>query len=331
MAVQFKDYYQTLGVTRTASAEEIKQAFRKLARIHHPDVAKNKAAGEAKFKEINEAYEVLGDPDKRKRYDELGANWQDGGGQQAYGGAGPRAGGRGRGPAGGPDFEFDGTGFSDFFESFFGSGRAGGGGGARRRGPFPMEGDDEEFSHPGNDVEADLLVTLEDALRGSKRTVTLRRPSRDGGEDRLDTYNVKIPAGVHEGQRIRLAGQGGAGLGGAAAGDLYLRVRLARHPDFSVEGTDLNFDLDLAPWEAVLGVSVKIPALDGLTSLKVPAGTATGSRLRLRGLGLPREDKTRGDLYATVRVQVPATVSTEEKAQWEKLAAVSKFNPRKPG
>jgi len=329
MAVQFKDYYQTLGVARTASPEEIKQAFRKLARIHHPDVAKNKATGEVKFKEINEAYEVLGDPEKRKRYEELGANWQDGGGQQPYG-AGPRGSTRGRGPAGGPDFEFDGTGFSDFFESFFGSGRGGpGAGGPRRRGPVAMDEDEEAFSHPGNDVEADLLVPLEDALHGSKRKVTLRRPAQNGGDERLNTYEVKIPAGVREGQRIRLAGQGGAGYGGAAAGDLYLRVRLARHPDFTVEGADLNYDLDLAPWEAVLGVSVKIPALDGLTSLKVPAGTAAGSRLRLRGLGLPREDKTRGDLYATVRVQVPATVSDEERAGWEKLASVSKFNPRK--
>ncbi len=237
--------------------------------------------------------------------------------------------GAGARPVGGPDFEFGGTGFSDFFESFFGSGRSGTG--SRGRGPFPMEGDDEEFSHPGNDVEADLLVTLEDALRGATRKVTLRRPAQDGGEDRLETYNVKIPAGVHEGQRIRLAGQGGAGRGGAAAGDLYLRVRLARHPDFSVEGADLNFDLDLAPWEAVLGVAVKIPALDGLTSLRVPAGTAAGSRLRLRGLGLPREDKTRGDLYATVRIQVPGEISAAERAEWEKLAKVSTFNPRKPG
>jgi len=323
MAVQFKDYYETLGVSRTATPEEIKQAFRKLARVHHPDVAKNKVAGEVKFKEINEAYEVLGDPEKRKRYDELGANWQDGG--AAAQGAGPRY---RRQTAAGPDFEFDGTGFSDFFESFFGSGR--GAGGPRRRGPVAMDEDEEEFSHPGNDVEADLLVTLEDALSGSKRKVTLRRPARDGGEDRLDTYQVKIPAGVHEGQRIRLAGQGGAGHGGAPAGDLYLRVRLARHPDFTVDGADLNFDLDLAPWEAVLGVTVKIPALDGVTSLRVPPGTMAGGRLRLRGLGLPREDKTRGDLYATVQIQVPATVSAEERAQWEKLASSSKFNPRKP-
>ena len=328
MAVEFKDYYQTLGVSRTATPEEIKQAFRKLARLHHPDVAKNKAAGEAKFKEINEAYEVLGDPEKRKRYDELGANWQNGGAQRAYG-SGPRGGMRGRAGAGAPDFEFDGTGFSDFFESFFGSGRGGMGG--RRRGPFPMEGDEEEaFAQPGSDVEADLLVTLEEALRGAVRKVTLRRPSPDGDEDRLDTYNVKIPAGVHEGQRIRLAGQGGAGHGGASAGDLFLRVRLARHPDFSVDGSDLNFDLDLAPWEAVLGVTLKIPTLDGLTSLRVPPGTMAGSRLRLRGLGLPRKESSRGDLYATVRIQVPTDVSTDERAQWEKLAAASKFNPRKP-
>ena len=324
MAVQFKDYYQTLGVARTASPEEIKQAFRKLARIHHPDVAKNKAAGEAKFKEINEAYEVLGDPEKRKRYDELGANWQDGAGAGV-----PRGGQRGqhRGPPGGPDFEFDGTGFSDFFESFFGSGRGGPGGG--RGGPVHMDDDEQAYAYPGNDMEADLLVTLEEAFRGAQRKVTLRRPSQNGGEDRLDTYNVKIPAGVREGQRIRLAGQGGAGYGGAAAGDLYLRVRLARHPDFTVQGADLYFDLDLAPWEAVLGVTVKIPTLDGLTSLRVPAGTVAGSKLRLRGLGLPREDKTRGDLYATVQIQVPTSVTADERAQWEKLGKSSAFNPRK--
>ena len=324
MAVQFKDYYETLGVARTASPEEIKQAFRKLARVHHPDVAKNKATGEAKFKEINEAYEVLGDPDKRRKYDELGANWQDGG-------SGPfAAGGRARGRAsaapGGADFEFGGTGCSDFFESFFGSGRAGFGT-ARHA---PGDEGEEAFVHPGEDVEADLLVTLEEALRGSQRKVTLRRPSHNGGSDRQDTYQVRIPPGVREGQRIRLAGQGGAGHGGAAPGDLYLRVRLARHPDFSVQASDLHFDLDLAPWEAVLGVTVKIPTLDGLTSLHVPPGTAAGSRLRLRGLGLPREGQGRGDLYATVQIQVPSSVSAEARTQWEQLARASNFNPRKP-
>jgi curved DNA-binding protein len=323
MAIKFKDYYETLGVTRAAPPEEIKQAFRKLARVHHPDVAKNKTTGEAKFKEINEAYEVLSDPEKRRRYDELGANWQEGGP------ADPGGVNHGRARAGGaPDFEFGGTGFSDFFESFFGRGREGFG--SHRQSSGYPGGDDEAFPYTGQDVEADILVTLEEALRGSRRKVTLRRPGGRGGPDRTDTYQVRIPAGVREGQRIRLAGQGGAGQGGGPAGDLYLRVRLARHPDFSVQEADLHCDLDLAPWEAVLGVQVKIPTLDGATSLRVPPGTSAGSQLRLRGLGLPREDKSRGDLYATVRVQVPSSVTAEEKSLWEQLDRVSKFKPRGP-
>jgi curved DNA-binding protein len=323
MPVKFKDYYQTLGVERSASPDDIKQAFRKLARIHHPDVAKNKAAGEEKFKEINEAYEVLGDPEKRRRYDELGANWQDGGGGDPAGAH--RGAGAGARP--GSDFEFGGTGFSDFFESFFGGSRDGYGSFGGTEGSVPEDG--EGFVHPGRDVEADIMVTLEEALRGSKRNVTLRRPASNGGDDRTDTYQVRIPAGVREGQRIRLAGQGGEGFGGGRAGDLYLRVRLARHPDFSVKGPDLYFDLDLAPWEAVLGVQAKIPALDGMTSLKVPPGTAAGSHLRLRGLGLPRENGTRGDLYAIARIQVPSSASAGERALWEKLSKESTFKPRK--
>jgi len=325
MALKFKDYYETLGVARTASPEEIKKAFRALARLHHPDVAKNKAAGEAKFKEINEAYEVLGDPEKRRRYDELGANWQDGAGSPSAHGGRPRGGARS--PRGQPDFEFGGTtGFSDFFESFFG----GGGGFESHRRSAGAGAEEEAFTHAGQDVEADLLVTLEEALRGSRRKVTLRRPGGNGDADRTDTYNVRIPAGVHEGQRIRLAGQGGAGFGGGPAGDLYLRVRLAGHPDFTVQGSDLHYDLDLAPWEAVLGVQVKIPALDGPTSLRVPPGTAAGSQLRLRGLGLPREDGSRGDLYASACIQVPSAVSAGEKSLWEKLAETSSFQARKP-
>jgi curved DNA-binding protein len=323
MALKFKDYYETLGVGRTATPDEIKQAFRKLARIHHPDVAKNKVAGEEKFKEINEAYEVLGDPDKRQRYDELGANWQDGaGGEQS----GTRR-GQGARPRSGSDFEFGGTGFSDFFESFFGGSRDGYGSFNGSDGASAEDG--AGFVHPGRDVEADIMVTLEEALRGSKRNVTLRRPGADGAGDRTDTYQVRIPPGVREGQRIRLAGQGGDGFGGGRAGDLYLRVRLARHPDFSVKGPDLYYDLDLAPWEAVLGVQAKIPALDGATTLRVPAGTAAASQLRLRGLGLPREDGTRGDLYAIARIQVPPAPSPEERDLWEKLAKVTTFKPRK--
>jgi curved DNA-binding protein len=325
MAIKYKDYYESLGVARTAAPEEIKQAFRKLARIHHPDVAKNKAAGEERFKEINEAYEVLGDPEKRRRYDELGANWQDGGAEAFNQGASRR--GRQAGPRRDPGFEFGGTGFSDFFESFFGGGRRGFEGFGEEYGQAPeTEG---EFVHKGRDVEADLLVTLEEALNGSARKVTLRRPGTNGEGERTDTYQVKIPPGVREGQRIRLAGQGGAGFGGGESGDLYLRVRLARHPDFSVQGADLHFDLDLAPWEAVLGVQVKIPTLDGTTKLRVPPGTVSGGQLRLRGLGLPGEGGLRGDLYAAVRIQVPASVSAEERAGWERLAKASSFKARK--
>jgi len=325
MAVKFQDYYVTLGVPRTASAEDIKLAFRKLARIHHPDVAKDKVAGEAKFKEINEAYEVLGDPAKRKRYDELGPDWQDGGGASSAHNGGPR--GRTHASQGGPGFEFNGsTGFSDFFESFFAGGRDGFG--SRHSGQGHPGGGEESFAEEGQDVEADLLVTLEEILRGATRKVSLRRPGMDGEAARTNTYQVRIPTGMREGQRIRLAGQGSAGHGGASAGDLYLRIRLARHPDFNVEGSDLHYDLDLAPWEAVLGVKAKIPTLDGATSLTVPAGTASGRQLRLRGLGLTKEDGTRGDLYATVRIQTPVSVTPEERAAWEKLAAISTFKPR---
>ena len=319
MPVQFKDYYQTLGVARTASADEIKQAFRKLARVHHPDVAKNKPAGEAKFKEINEAYEVLGDPEKRKQYDEMGPDWQSG----AAGGPPPRGSQRQRpGAAGEPDFEFGGTGFSDFFESFFSDRR----GGSRRSGrpeSRTYEHDEDTFVQPGRDIEADLLVTLEEVVLGSQRKVTLRRPEMDGAAARNNTYQVRIPAGMREGQRIRLAGQGGPGHGGGEAGDLYLRVRLARHPDFTVEGDDLLCDLDLAPWEAILGAKAKIPTLDGPTILRVAPNTDSDTKLRVRQRGLPREDGTRGDLYAQVRIKTPPTISAEEKALWEKLAQVS--------
>lgn len=288
MAVKFQDYYETLGVAKKASAEDIKLSFRKLARLYHPDVAKDKVTGEAKFKEINEAYEVLGDPEKRKRYDDLGSHWQD----DAQGPSAPdgRPRRRTHSPQGETDFEFSGTGFSDFFESFFGGGRDGFG---SRHPSTGRTSDNEAFAQPGRDVEAALLVTLEEALRGALRKVTLRRPASHGEADRTNTYQVHIPAGVREGQRIRLAGQGGTGYGGGTAGDLYLRVRLARHPEFSVQAADLYCDLNLAPWEAVLGVQAKIPTLDGLTSLRVPAGTTAGSQLRLRGLGLPRENKTR--------------------------------------
>lgn len=325
MAIEFKDYYQILGVSRTATPEEIKQAFRKLARQHHPDVARNKVAGEEKFKEINEAYDVLGDTEKRRKYDELGANWRDGGPPPP-----PTRGNMPRGTRAGsgmPDFEFEGTtGFSDFFESFFG-GRSGGFR-PRRTAGMPGVAPEEDVVFEGEDVEADLLVTLEEALHGAVRRVSLRRSDVNGGPGRTDTYQVRIPTGVREGQRIRLAGQGGPGHGGGSPGDLYLRVRLARHPDFTVQGADLLCELPLAPWEATLGVQADLATLDGRTTVRVPPGSSSGAKLRLRGLGLPREDGQRGDLYATVMVLVPPAISSEERTLWEQLARSSRFNPR---
>ncbi|MDB6146821.1 MAG: hypothetical protein JWO45_485, partial [Spartobacteria bacterium] len=232
MAVQFRDYYETLGVPKTANEDEIRTAFRKLARKYHPDVAKDKKTAEEKFKQINEAYEVLSDAEKRKKYDQLGANWNQPGGFQPppnWGGQQPGGGFyRPGGGDGGVEFEFGGTGFSDFFEAFFGGGRgqsAFGGNFGRR----------EQGAERGSDVEADIMVPLEEVLHGAKRPVSLRRSN----SSKVETYQVKIPRGVREGQRIRLAGQGEAGELGCKSGDLFLRVRLARHPDFRVEGSVL--------------------------------------------------------------------------------------------
>ncbi|HEY1770792.1 MAG TPA: DnaJ C-terminal domain-containing protein [Chthoniobacterales bacterium] len=311
MAVQFRDYYETLGVSKSASAAEIKSAFRKLARQHHPDVAKpkEKAAAEEKFKQINEAYEVLSDAEKRAKYDQLGADWNQPGGFQPPPDWGRAGGGFGRHPGGngGVEFEFNGTGFSDFFEAFFGSGRGESAFGGGRRTPV---------AERGHDVEADIMVTLEEALQGSKRQVTLRR----GGSDKTETYQVKIPRGVHEGQRIRLAGQGEAGARGGKSGDLFLRVRLARHPDFSVEGNDLIYEATLEPWDAVLGTELQVPTLEGERRLKIPPGTQGGKRFRLRERGLPTANGARGDLYVTAQIAVPKNPNEAERALWEQLA-----------
>jgi curved DNA-binding protein len=316
--VAFKDYYQVLGVPPDASAADIKTAYRALARKHHPDVAADRATAEARFKELNEANEVLRDPETRRKYDELGANWK-----QAQHEPAAHRGGFSSGGGTGSAFHFDGTGFSDFFEQFFGSrGAAAGWGRARANGDGAAE-----FVHTGEDIEGDLMVTLDEALHGSTRTLTLRRENRSG-EASTQTLRVTIPAGVREGQLIRLAGVGHEGSGGAAAGDLYLRVRFASHPDVRVSGADLYFDLELAPWEAVLGTKVRVPTLDGVVALKVPPGTSADRHLRLRGKGLPKGDGTRGDLYAVASIQIPDEVTPEQKVIWEQLAAKSTFNPR---
>lgn len=326
MAIKFKDYYQILGVRRTARQEEIKQAYRKLARRYHPDVSGGTPGAEDKFKEINEAYEVLKDEEKRRKYDSLGRGmehehefrspegWDRGGG---WGTTGEMPEGIG--------FNVGGTGFSDFFEAFFGSRRMG-------ADPFDRPGTGAGLrsagARRGGDLEADIMVTLAEAIRGSRRNVSVQRGVDPGQPGRVETYLVKIPPGVRQGQRIRLAGKGDPGAGGGPPGDLFLRVRLSEDPDFRVVDSDLFYDLALAPWEAVLGALVEVPTPSGSASLKIPPGTVAGKKFRLRQQGLPREGGVRGDLYAVVQVQVPASVSPMEKAMWEELARNSHFRPR---
>lgn len=313
--MQFKDYYQTLGVSRSATQDEIKKAFRKAARKHHPDAVPEpeKAEAEARFKEMNEAYEVLGDPEKRQRYDTLGADWERGaqpppGWQQ--GGGGFPGGARGMSAE---DFEFNfgGTGFSDFFEAFFGGSRGGGD-------PFGQRGGGRARSARGADVEADIMVPLEEALHGAKRKITFQRR---GGN--LQTYHITIPAGVREGQRIRLGGQGEAAGPGGTAGDLYLNVRLAAHPDFRIEGSDLFYDFDAAPPLAVLGGTISIPTMEGKANLKLPAGSQPGQKFRLKGRGMPKGNGERGDLFVALNITIPKTLTAEQQEFWEKLSALS--------
>ncbi len=348
MPVKYKDYYQSLGVSRTASAADIKKSFRKLAREFHPDVAKNKKQAEERFKEINEAYEVLGDPAKRKKYDELGPNWSSGADFRPPPGWESVRGGRGAAGQGARgqefEFEFGGTGFSDFFEQLFGS-RGSGAGGFRRPAGFEEE---DLAAERGRDIEGDILVTLEEAMHGSVRSVSVRHGAPcehcggtgqrarhvcnvcggTGQVAKTDTHQVKIPPGVTEGQRLRVAGRGEASMGRGAAGDLYLRVRLAKHPDFEVQEHDLLHEVEIAPWEAVLGANVSVPTLNGQVNIKIPPGTQNGQKLRVRGRGLPQRGGTSGDLIVETRLEVPQRVSDSERKLWEQLAKESGFNPR---
>jgi curved DNA-binding protein len=327
MPVEFKDYYTTLGVARDASQDDIKKAFRKLARQFHPDVAKDKRGAEEKFKAVNEANEVLSDPVKRKKYDELGANWQDEGAFQPPPG---QRGGRARAGTHGQEFHFGGTGFSDFFEQFFS-------GGSRYGFPEgePGLGDEQGSggSRPrrGGDVEGDILVTLEEAMRGTVRPLSLQMVNPQTGETDTRSFQVRIPPGAIDGRRIRVPGQGEPGQGGGAAGDLFLRVRHAAHPDYYSREADIYHDLEVAPWEAVLGAEIMVPTLDGTIKLRVPQGTESGRQLRVRGRGLPRgKSGERGDFFVIVEVSLPTRLNSEERALWEKLRSASDFNPRVP-
>jgi DnaJ-class molecular chaperone len=333
--LEFKDYYQTLGVPKSASAKEIKQAFRKLARKHHPDVNPGDKAAEAKFKEINEAYEVLGDDEKRRKYDELGANWrmyeqaqQQGrpwpGGGSPFGAGGPGPGGAWNINVGGPggyrtmteeemqDLFGNEDPFSDFFRTFFGGGgpREGGRG---RTGRAPR-------SQKGQDIEHDVELTMEEAYHGATRRVSIK----EGGHAR--TVDVRIPAGVKDGSRVRAAGEGASGSNGGSSGDLYLRVRLKPHPVFERKGQDLYTKVAVPVTTAVLGGEAQVPTIPGSVRLKIPEGTQNSQVFRLKGHGMPAVGKPdeKGDLYATVDVQLPRALTKDQRQHYEALARMER-------
>jgi len=301
MPVQYKDYYQVLGVAKGATQDELRKAFRKLARQHHPDVAKDKKTAETKFKEINEAYEVLGDAQKRKEYDELGANW----GKRAQ--QPPPSWNNGFGAQAGAANMND-EGFSDFFEAFFGGARQPMGG-TRRGSPFP--GGPQAAGAQPKHLEAEVQVSVEELLKGARKRVSFRRPP--GGA--LEKVDVQVPAGMVPGQKIRLANRGQNG------GDMFLRVTLV-DPAYSVEGSDLIREVKVPAWQAVLGGEVQVSTPDGHVRLKVPAGTQPGRRFRLSGRGLPAEGKTRGDFYIQTQIQIPESLSLEERAAWVKIQEI---------
>jgi curved DNA-binding protein len=303
--VKFRDYYEVLGVDRTASADEIQKAYRKLARKYHPDINKTKE-GEDRFKEINEANEVLGDPEKRKRYDMLGANYKAGQDFQP-----PPGWGFNQGGAQHFNFGNGGADFSDFFSAIFGAGFGGGGspfqgmGGARRA---------SSFEQPAQ--EAELQISIEDSFKGATKSIELR-----DAHGRVRSLNVKIPVGTADGSTIRLSGKKGES-------DLYLRIRFAPHSRYAVSGNDLIVKLPVAAWEAALGAKVDLTLPDGTIKVSVPPGSQSGSKLRIRGRGFNSAKGIRGDVLAEIKIVVPTSLSSSEREIYEKLQAVSHFNPR---
>lgn len=312
--MEFKDYYQILGVERDADQDEMKRAYRKLARKFHPDVSKEVDA-EARFKELGEAYEVLKDPEKRAAYDQLGANWQGGQDFQPP-------------PDWNAGFEFSGGGFtsadsaaySDFFESLFGRDFSAGG--------YQSEGANQ-YRARGEDHHAKILIDLEDAIEGRTRPITLQVPEIDEHSrvrTRERTLNVRIPKGVAAGQRIRLAGQGAPGIGEAPAGDLYLEIDFHPHSRYRLDGRDLLVDLPIAPWEAALGAKVKVETPTATVELVIPEGSRSGRKLRLKGRGLP--GKNPGDLFMVLQIVVPPADSESTRAMYREMAELTDFDPR---
>ena len=299
--MQYKDYYAIIGLERSAGADDIKRAYRKLARKYHPDVSKE-AKAEDRFKEIGEAYEVLRDPEKRAAYDQLGSSWQS---EQDFT---PPPGWHASGNA--QTHGFDGAQFSDFFESLFG-------GGATRRG---MRGEDE-YAH--------LAVTLEEAFNGATRAVRLTVPHRDQrGQITREacTLNVRIPKGIQQGQQIRLTGQGNPGMGGAGAGDLYLEITIAPHALYRLDGRDLYLTLPVTPWEAALGAKLKVPTLGGAVEVRLPPGSQTGQKLRLKGRGMG--GATPGDQYVLIEIINPRADSDRAQELYRQMAQELPFDPR---
>jgi len=311
--MEYLDYYKILGVARDASQDDIKRAYRKLARKYHPDVSKEPDA-ETRFKEVGEAYEVLKDVEKRAAYDQLGSQWQSG---QNF-----------RPP---PDwdagFEFSGGGYtsgdaefhSDFFEELFGRSFR-----AQQRRPGGFAG------HHGEDHHARVLIDLEDSINGASRSISLRMPelSDDGHVQLRDrTLNVTIPKGIRPGQQLRLAGQGGPGAGGGSAGDLYLEVEFRKHPLYRLDGADIYLDLPVAPWEAALGASVKVPTVSGTVNLKIPADSGQGRKLRIKGRGLPGKEP--GDMYVVLQIALPPANTEAARKLYQEMEQQLGFNPRK--
>jgi len=326
MSVPFKDYYQLLDVPKSASQDDLSKAYKKMARKYHPDLNPDNADAEKKFKEINEAYEVLKDPEKRKLYDSLGPNWQHGQNFQPPPGYGQR--GQGFRSSAGHRFESGGfEGFSDFFETIFG-GQFGGESG-HQGSPFGSGGFGPRQTK-GRDVEVGMELGLEDAFAGGSKTISFQEqvPGPDG-MPRMETKSlqVNIPAGIKNGSRIRLAGQGSQGMRGGPAGDLYLKIKIAPHPQFKLEGNSVIYDLPLAPWEAALGAKVRVPTLTGAVEMNIPAGTGSGKKLRLRGKGLGK-GADQGDQLIRIMVAVPKPATDEQRGLWEQLAQISDFHPR---
>jgi curved DNA-binding protein len=304
--MQFRDYYEVMDLPRDAKAEDIKRAYRRLARKYHPDVSKEPDA-EARFKELGEAYEVLKDPEKRAAYDQLGSRWKEG---QEFD------------PPPDWDFHFEGEpdagAFSDFFETLFGG--AAHAQGSRR----------SAFRARGNDTQAQIAVSVEEAFSGTTRSLSLEQVERDEtGRPVRKTrqLNVRIPAGVTEGQQIRLAGQGNPGIGGGPSGDLFLRVHLLPHPTFKVQGKDISVELPVTPWEAALGETIRVPTLSGSVDLRIPKGSQSGRRLRLKGKGL--HGTPAGDQYVVLRIVTPEAETPAHEEIYRKMAETMPMNPRK--